>query len=108
MPKPERMILVCTNTRPPAHPKGSCGACGAGDLLAAMKEERDARELKGRISVAGTSCLGPCLYGPVVAVMPDNVWYGKVGKGDVREIMESHVLGGKPVERLLLPNEAWG
>ena len=29
MPKPQYHIFVCTNTRPPDHPKGSCGEKGA-------------------------------------------------------------------------------
>ena len=35
---------------------------------------------------------------------PDAVWYGRVTLDDVDEIIESHVLDGKPVERLTLPD----
>lgn len=35
---------------------------------------------------------------------PDAVWYGRVQLSDVDEIIESHVLNGKAVERLILPN----
>jgi (2Fe-2S) ferredoxin len=37
-----------------------------------------------------------------VVVYPEGVWYGKVGPADVAEIMEKHILGGQPVERLFL------
>jgi (2Fe-2S) ferredoxin len=33
------------------------------------------------------------------------VWYGYVTEADVDEIIESHIVGGKPVERLRLPDE---
>ena len=29
MPKPKFHIVVCTNSRPPGHPKPSCGAAGS-------------------------------------------------------------------------------
>ena len=41
--------------------------------------------------------------GPVLVVYPDAVWYGRVTLDDVDEIIESHIIGGKPVERLVLP-----
>jgi (2Fe-2S) ferredoxin len=40
--------------------------------------------------------------GPNVVVYPDAVWYGHVTEADVEEIIESHILGGKLVERLRL------
>jgi (2Fe-2S) ferredoxin len=33
--------------------------------------------------------------------------YGKVTKDDVAAIVDEHLLGGKPVERLQLPQEIW-
>jgi (2Fe-2S) ferredoxin len=35
-------------------------------------------------------------------IYPDAVWYGHVTEDDVDEIIESHIVGGKPVERLRL------
>ena len=37
MPKPERHVLVCLNTRPPGNPKGSCGEKGSEALFDALK-----------------------------------------------------------------------
>lgn len=37
-----------------------------------------------------------------MVVYPDNVWYGRVTTADVKEIVEQHVVGGRPVERLLM------
>jgi (2Fe-2S) ferredoxin len=36
-------------------------------------------------------------------VYPEQVWYGGVTVDDVEEIIQSHLIGGKPVERLLIP-----
>ena len=108
MPKPERHVLVCMNTRPPGHPKGSCGSSGAGDVIMRFKEEIESQGLLGRVAATATSCLGPCALGPNVVVYPDAVWYNRVTADDVAEIVESHLVGGEPVERLLLPDAIWG
>jgi (2Fe-2S) ferredoxin len=34
-------------------------------------------------------------------VYPDNVWYAGVQASDLAEIFDSHIVGGKPVKRLL-------
>ena len=39
-----------------------------------------------------------------IVVYPEAIWYGHVTLADVDEIFQSHVLGGKPVERLRLPH----
>jgi (2Fe-2S) ferredoxin len=39
-----------------------------------------------------------------VVVYPEGIWYGQVGVKDVEEIVDQHIVGGKPVERLLLSN----
>ena len=43
--------------------------------------------------------------GPVVVVYPEQVWYGFVRAEDAEEIVEKHLVGGKPVERLVLPED---
>jgi (2Fe-2S) ferredoxin len=41
-----------------------------------------------------------------MVVYPEGVWYGGVSPTDVPEIVESHLLHGRPVERLLIPEYA--
>ena len=49
-----------------------------------------------------SGCLDQCEHGPTVVVYPEAIWYGFVTLNDVEEIIESHIIGGKPVERLRL------
>ena len=107
MPKPERQVLVCVNSRPPGNPKGSCGEKGGQALFDRLKEILRERGLEGRIMVNRTYCLKHCSRGPVVAVQPDNVWYAGVGEADLAEICASHLEGGTPVSRLLMPDIPW-
>ncbi len=107
MPKPERQVLVCVNSRPPGNPKGSCGEKGTQALFDRLKEILRERGLEGRVMVTRTYCLKHCSRGPVLAVQPDNVWYAGVTAGDLAEICASHLEGGKPVDRLLMPDIPW-
>jgi (2Fe-2S) ferredoxin len=52
-----------------------------------------------RINKAG--CFSQCGHGPMIVVYPENVWYAGVQESDLPEIVQSHILGGKPVERLV-------
>jgi len=54
-----------------------------------------------RINKAG--CLDRCAGGPVAVVYPEETWYTYVDRADLDEIVESHLVQGKVVERLLLP-----
>jgi (2Fe-2S) ferredoxin len=105
MPKVERHVFVCTNARP-AGGKPSCGARGAAEVLTALQEGVGRRpELWGRVAVTPSGCLGPCFEGPTVVVYPEAVWYVGVTPADVPEIVESHLAGGVPVQRLVRPED---
>ena len=56
----------------------------------------------GSVVLSDCSSVGFCAVGAAVLVYPDGVWYAQVRESDVREIIESHLLGGRIVERLAL------
>jgi (2Fe-2S) ferredoxin len=68
----------------------------------AMKKEIKQRGLRGLVRANQSGCLDACAFGPSVVVYPEGVWYGGVTVEDVPEIIESHIINGKPVERLLI------
>ncbi len=107
MPTPERQVLVCVNQRPPGHPKGSCAEKGSQQLFDRLKALLHERGLDRRVMVNRTYCLKHCSRGPTVAVQPDNVWYAGVAPEDLDEICASHLEGGRPVERLRMPDIPW-
>jgi (2Fe-2S) ferredoxin len=104
MPKFERHIFVCGNQRAAAHPRGCCDPEGGAELQLAFKQKLAAQGLKGRARANQAGCLDQCEHGPNIVVYPEGVWYGHVTLADVDEIVESHILGGKPVERLVIPD----
>jgi (2Fe-2S) ferredoxin len=81
---------------------------GGREVLMRFAEALDAKGLIGKVSLVQTGCLGPCFEGPLVSVFPDNFWYRDVAVKDVEEIVEKHIIGGSPVERLKLEEKDWG
>lgn len=104
MAKFEKHIFVCTNQRPAGHPRGCCDPAGNAELQKLFKDKLKLRGLKGEVRANKAGCLDQCEHGPNLVVYPEGVWYGRVTAADVDEIIESHIVGGKPVERLRLAN----
>lgn len=67
-----------------------------------FKQKLAERGLKGSVRANQSGCLDQCEHGPNVVVYPEAVWYGGVTLADVDEIVVAHIVGGKPVERLLI------
>jgi (2Fe-2S) ferredoxin len=94
-------VFVCTNQREAG--QTCCNARGASELRDYAKDRLKALGIGGgpngvRINSAG--CLERCDNGPVMVVYPEGVWYTYLDKEDIDEIIDSHLVGGKPVERL--------
>lgn len=54
----------------------------------------------GKVRINKAGCLDRCELGPVLVVYPEAVWYTFVDNEDIDEIIDSHLVGGKVVERL--------
>ena|SRR3989338_5916965 len=94
----EKHIFICINQRDPG--KECCAAKGSEEIVKVMKEEIKKRGLNKKIRVNKAGCLDQCAKGVSMVVYPEGVWYGHVTLQDIPEIIESHLIGGKPVERL--------
>jgi len=99
-PHLERHVFICTNRREAGNPKGSCAEKGGEAIRDAFKQQLHERGLKGRIRANAAGCLDQCARGATVVVYPEQVWYGGVTPADVPEIIEQHLVGGVPVDRL--------
>ena len=78
-----------------------CIPVGALEVLAAFEAIADENGLEGECKVARTGCVGTCSEGPAVVVEPGDHLYMKVTPEAAREIVESHIVGGEPVDHLL-------
>ena len=87
------MLMVCTGT--------GCVSAGGFSVRDGLNAELRERGLEKDYLVVQTGCNGFCAMGPIVVVQPEGVFYQKIGPSDLKEIVDSHLLGGRVVERLL-------
>ena len=103
MPPPFRKhVFVCLHQRPAGDSRGDCTSKGSPELLKALKGALKARGLGDEIRAQKSGCLDNCEQGCSVVVYPEGVWYGHVALSDVNELVDQHLIGGEPVERLRL------
>ena len=94
-------IFVCTNQRTGGD-RLSCGETHGLELVAEFKKQLKDLNVKLMTRANKSGCLGICDFGPTVAIYPEGTFYVGVERTDVKEIIESHIINKKIVERLLL------
>lgn len=87
------MIMVCTGT--------GCVSANGFNILNKMKEVIKKKKLSNEYLVIGTGCMGFCAMGPIAVFQPEGTFYQKIKEEDVEELIESHIINSKPLERLL-------
>lgn len=88
----EKHILVCHGT--------GCTSSKSPQILENFKKLIEEKGLTN-VRVIKTGCFGLCAKGPIVIIRPEDTFYAMVTPNDCKEIIESHIMGGKVVERLL-------
>ena len=105
MPQFDRHVFVCTNERAADNPRGSCKAKGGIELRDYLKKALSGMGLAKRIRANTAGCLDQCEHGIAVVVYPEQVWYTLANTADVDEIVAEHLLAGRLVSRLLMPEQ---
>ena len=85
-------VLICKG--------GDCRRGGSKDVRKAFKDQLRRRGRAGDVRVDAVDCLGLCKHGPNVVIYPGGAWYLGLRADDVPEIVERHLEGDAPVERL--------
>jgi (2Fe-2S) ferredoxin len=99
-------VFFCINQRDDG--RASCADCGSAQLQKYAKQRIKELNLNGpgKIRINQAGCLDRCELGPTLVVYPEGVWYTYVDQQDIDEIIESHLVHGKVVSRLLIDERA--
>lgn len=85
-------LLLCGGT--------ACHASGSVEVKEALEKEIAEKGLDNEVRVIETGCNGFCAQGPVLVAQPDAIFYQQVQPSDVPELVEEHLLKGRPLKRL--------
>ena len=88
----EKHILVCQGT--------GCTSSKSPEILENFRRLIEEKNIEN-VRVIKTGCFGLCSKGPIVIIRPEDTFYSMVKPEDCEEIINTHILGGKIVERLL-------
>ncbi|MFC1623760.1 NADH-ubiquinone oxidoreductase-F iron-sulfur binding region domain-containing protein [Candidatus Omnitrophota bacterium] len=93
-------ITICKGT--------GCCASGALGLEAAFRKEIITKKIEQSVDVRTTGCHGFCERGPLVVIHPSKIFYQKVQEKDVPDIIQTTLIDGKTVDRLLYKDPLTG
>jgi len=57
---------------------------------------------KSKVRINRAGCFDRCDEGPLLVIYPKAIWYTFVDNDDIDEIIESHLMNDKVVERLVI------
>ncbi|NLJ60075.1 MAG: NADH-quinone oxidoreductase subunit NuoF [Firmicutes bacterium] len=92
-------ILVCSGA--------GCVSSGCHEVYDSLMHALENEGILSEVKVIKTGCIGSCDLGPTVLIYPDGTFYQKVKPEDAKEIVEEHIVKGRPVARLF-PRQAEG
>ncbi|MBI5730308.1 MAG: (2Fe-2S) ferredoxin domain-containing protein [Ignavibacteriales bacterium] len=98
----EKHIFICENKREAGHPKGCCADKGSSGIRELFKKRLKELGLNTKVRANSSGCLDACAFGPSVVVYPEQIWYSGIKIEDVEEIIQSHIINNRPVERLFI------
>ncbi len=88
----EKHILVCRGT--------GCTSSKSPQIIENFNRIIKEKDLKN-VKVIQTGCFGLCAKGPIVIIRPEDTFYANCSVEDCEEIINTHIINGKLVERLL-------
>ena len=88
----EKHILVCHGT--------GCTSSKSSQILENFRRVIEEKHIEN-VRVIKTGCFGLCAKGPIVIIRPEDTFYAMVSPEDCEEIIQTHIVEGGRVERLL-------
>ena len=88
----EKHILVCHGT--------GCTSSKSPKIIENFRKILKEKNIEN-VKVIQTGCFGLCAKGPIVIIRPEDIFYAHCTPEDCEEIINTHIVEGKIVERLL-------
>ena len=88
----EKHILVCHGT--------GCTSSKSPKIIENFRKILEEKNITN-VRVIQTGCFGLCAKGPIVIIRPEDTFYAMVKPEDCEEIIQTHIVEGKTVDRLL-------
>ena len=85
-----KTVLVCQGR--------SCKSSGSTKILKALQADS-----VPNIELVGSGCLGQCGNGPMVLILPQEIWYSQVFPNKIAALIRQHLIQGQPVTSMLYP-----
>ena len=86
-------LMLCTGT--------GCVAGGCFRIKKALEEEIARHGLQDEVSLVQTGCNGFCGQGPLMVVLPEQIFYGWLKPEEIPFLVQEHFLKGRPVKKLM-------
>ncbi len=86
-------LMLCAGT--------ACVSNKSFKIKEVLEEELKKQGLDEEVLVVLTGCNGFCALGPVMTVMPDQIFYQSIAEDDIPFLVEEHFLKGRPVKKLM-------
>ncbi len=86
-------LMLCAGT--------ACVSNKSFKIREVLEEELKKQGLDKEVLVVMTGCNGFCALGPVMTVMPDQIFYQSLAEDDIPYLVEEHFLKGRPVKKLM-------
>jgi NADH:ubiquinone oxidoreductase subunit F (NADH-binding)/(2Fe-2S) ferredoxin/ferredoxin len=92
-------VMLCAGT--------GCVSCGSFKIKEALEKELKKQKLENEVRIVQTGCNGLCERGPLILVMPGQIFYCNLKPENIPHLVEEHFLKGRPVKNLMytLPKE---
>ncbi|MDD4527391.1 MAG: NADH-quinone oxidoreductase subunit NuoF [Candidatus Margulisbacteria bacterium] len=85
-------VLICGGT--------ACESSKSDEMYKLLQKEIFDNNLKNEVQIVKTGCFGFCEQGPIIKILPSETFYVKVTPADIKEIVQEHLIKGRPVHRL--------